>query len=128
MDYAKLEQWRLATLELARIKEQEMKLRKELFAEGFPLTDEGANALDLQDGWVLKATVPYTRTLDQTKVAELLKDLKKMKAPPTLIKTKYELSVGDYKKLDDAIRAAVDKVLTTKPGTPSMELIPPKGM
>ena len=113
MDYAKLEQWRLATLELARIKEQEMKLRKELFAEGFPLTDEGANALDLQDGWVLKATVPYTRTLDQTKVAELLKDLKKMKAPPTLIKTKYELSVADYKKSGVALSALLSAVTSS---------------
>jgi len=128
MDYVKLEAWRKCALELSRLKEEEMCLRKEIFAAAFIAATEGANKLVLQGGWELKATVPYTRTLDQTKVAELLKELKKAKAPSSLIKTKYELSVTDYKKLDDEIRSLVDSILTTKPGTPALELIQPKGM
>lgn len=126
MDYVKLEAWRKCALELSRIKEEEMCLRKEIFASAFVAATEGANKLTLQGGWELKATVPYTRTLDQAKVADLLKDLKKAKAPSTLIKTKYEISVTDYRKLDDEIRSLVDAILTTKPGTPQMELIAPK--
>lgn len=130
MDYVKLEAWRKCALELSRIKEEEMCLRKEVFASAFVAATEGANKLALQGGWELKATVPYTRTLDQAKVAEILKELKKAKAPSTLIKTKYELSVTDYKKLemDDAARSLIDSILTTKPGTAALELIPPKGM
>ena len=130
MDYVKLEAWRKCALELSRIKEEEMCLRKEVFASAFVTATEGANKLVLQGGWELKATVPYTRTLDQAKVAEILKELKKAKAPSTLIKTKYELSVTDYKKLemDDAVRSLIDSILTTKPGTAALELIPPKGM
>ena len=130
MDYVKLEAWRKCALELSRIKEEEMCLRKEVFASAFVAATEGANKLVLQGGWELKATVPYTRTLDQAKVAEILKELKKAKAPSTLIKTKYELSVTDYKKLemDDAVRSLIDSILTTKPVTAALELIPPKGM
>lgn len=128
MDYIRLEAWRKCALELSRLKDEEMCLRKEVFADAFVMATEGANKLALQGGWELKATVPYTRTLDQTKVAELLKELKKVKAPSTLIKTKYELSIADYKKLDDEIRSLVDNILTTKPGTPALELIQPKGI
>lgn len=130
MDYVKLEAWRKCALELSRLKEEEMCLRKEIFASAFVAATEGANKLVLQGGWELKATVPYTRTLDQAKVADILKELKKAKAPASLIKTKYELSVTDYKKLemDDAVRSLVDSILTTKPGTPALELIQPKGM
>ena len=130
MDYVRLEAWRKCALELSRLKEEEMCLRKEIFKEAFDAASEGANKLALQGGWELKATVPYTRTLDQAKMAEILKELKKAKAPSTLIKTKYELSVTDYKKLemDDAARSLIDSILTTKPGTAALELIPPKGM
>lgn len=127
MDYVRLEAWRKCALELARLKEEEMCLRKEIFKEAFEAATEGANKLTLQGGWELKATVPYTRTLDQAHVAELLKELKKAKAPSTLIKIKYDLSVADYKKLDDHIGGMVDAHLTTKPGTPALELVPPKG-
>lgn len=128
MDYIRLEAWRKCALELSRLKDEELCLRKEVFAEAFVMATEGTNKLALPGGWELKATVPYTRTLDQTKVAELLKELKKAKAPSTLIKTKYELSITDYKKLDDEIRSLVDHILTTKPGTPALELIQPKGI
>lgn len=130
MDYVKLEAWRKCALELSRLKEEEMCLRKEIFASAFVAATEGANKLVLQGGWELKATVPYTRTLDQAKVADILKELKKANAPASLIKTKYELSVTDYKKLemDDAVRSLVDSILTTQRGTPALELIQPKGM
>jgi hypothetical protein len=58
----------------------------------------------------------------------VLKELKKMKAPADLIKVKYELGVTEYRKLPSDLLALVNTVLTTKPGTPALELIPPKGM
>lgn len=123
MDYSKLELWRKTTQDLASVKALEMKLRKELFKENFQAPAEGVNSIELQDGWQLKVNVPYTRSLDQDKAPGLLKALKK--TAPDLIKTKYELSAAEYRKLDEATLTLVDAALTTKPGTPSMELIAP---
>lgn len=125
MDYAKLEQWRAATLELELVKANEMRLRKELVAECFPTLLEGTNSRELQGGWVLKMNQPFTRSLDQAKAPELLKALKKLKAD-SVVKVKYDLSVAAYRTLEGQARALVDEVLTTKPGSPSLELVPPK--
>jgi len=124
--YSKLEEWRMASQELAFYKEQEMALRKQVLNLFFPIQEEGSNNVELSQGWSLKATVPYTRSLDQKKMVEVLKDLKKHKAPAALIKTTYTLSVAEYRELDAGIKSIIDTVLTTKPGTPSMELIAPK--
>lgn len=127
MDFVKLEQWRKAASDLSRIKTEEMKLRKELFADNFDRPSEGVNSIELPEGWTLKATVPYTRNLNQVRAVDVVKLLKKMKAPAGLIKTSYTLSVSDYKKLtDENVKRLVDDILTTAPGTPAMELVPPK--
>lgn len=128
LDLDTLEAWRKAALELAMWKEREMTLRKVVFADAFPNPVEGTNKHEVMDGWTIKATQPYTRALDQSKVEPILKDLKKQKLGD-LIKVKYELSVTDYKKLaeDDPAKAVIDAILTTKPGAPSLELIAPKG-
>lgn len=128
MDFTKLEQWRKCALELSRIKDEEMRLRKEIFASAFTSPTEGTNKHELMDGWQLKATLPYNRALDQSKCEAVLKDLKKQKLGD-LIKVKYELSVTDYKKLaeDDVTKAVLDAIMTTKPGAPSLELVAPKG-
>ena len=128
MDFTKLEQWRTCALELSRIKDEEMRLRKEIFAAAFTSPVEGTNKHELMEGWQLKATYPYTRALDQTKCEALLKNLKKQKLDD-LIKVKYELNVTDYKKLaeDDVTKAVLDAIMTTKPGAPALELVAPKG-
>lgn len=124
-NYTKLEQWRKLTTDLARIKAEEMKLRKELFGEIFMNSErEGTHSFDLDGGWKLEAVVLYSRSLDQALAAEVFKKVKK--SHPTLIKVKYDLSVAEYRKLDDATKAGIDAILTTKPGSPSMELVPPK--
>ncbi len=122
-----LEAWRKAASDLSALKEREMALRKAVFASAFENAKEGTNVCDIQDGWALKATLPYTRTLEQAKAEQALKDLKKNKMG-YLLKIKYELSVSDYKKLehDDVAKAIIDSILTTKPGAPSLELVPPK--
>lgn len=125
MNYEKLEQWRAAALELELAKTLEMRLRKELTAECFPNLLEGTNSIELQAGWVLKMNQPFTRTLDQAKAPEVLKALKKLKADGA-VKVKYDLSVTVYRTLEGQARALVDDILTTKPGSPSLELVAPK--
>lgn len=125
MNYAKLEQWRAAVAQLAIVRDEELRLRKELAAECFPTLLEGTNSQELQGGWVLKLTQPFTRSLDQARSPELLKALKKLNAD-AVIKVKYDLSLAAYRGLDGQARALVDEVLTTKPGTPTLELVAPK--
>lgn len=128
MDFTKLEQWRKCALELSRIKDEEMKLRKEIFAAAFTSPIEGTNKHELMDGWQLKATYPFNRALDQSKCEAVFKELKKQKLGD-LIKVKYELNVTDYKKLaeDDLTKAVLDAIMTTKPGAPALEIVAPKG-
>lgn len=126
MNFTKLEAWRLATLELAALKAKEMQLRKELTAENFTSTEEGTHTLDVADGWQLKMTQPYTRSLDQAKMPEILKQLKKLKADGA-VKVKYELSITQYRTLEAESKALLDAAVTTKPGAPSLELVAPKG-
>lgn len=125
MNYEKLEQWRAAALDLELAKTLEMRLRKELATECFPTLLEGTNTLELQGGWVLKLNQPFTRSLDQAKAPEVLKALKKLKADGA-VKIKYDLSLAVYRGLEGQARALVDDILTTKPGSPSLELVAPK--
>ena len=127
MDYVKLEAWRKLDAELKRIKTEEMSLRKELFKEIFNTENEGTHTVALSEGWKLKANQPYTRKLDKELMPEIINAL--VKFNPFLIKTEYSLSVTEYKKIEasNPIKAVVDAVLTTTPGCPSMELVPPKG-
>ena len=125
MNYVKLEQWRAAARELELVRDNEMRLRKELVAECFPNMAEGVSYLDLMSGWKLKVNQPFTRSLDQDKAPEVLKALKKIKAD-NAVKIKYDLSVAVYRTLDGQARALVDDILTTKPGSPSLEVVPAK--
>lgn len=127
METSLLQQWNETLGELAALKAKEMSLRKQLVATVFPNVIEGVQTLPLNNGWQLKMTQPFTWSLDQAKVPALLKELKKLKADPTLIKTKYELSIGEFRKLEGEALLLVQDIMTTKPGAPSLELVPPKG-
>lgn len=126
MDYNLLTMWQKAAEELARAKALEMTLRKKIFTDAFSNAPEGASIVELQDGWKLKATVPYTYALDQTAAPDVLSKLKKLKAT-NLMRVKYETSVSAFKALpeDSAARSLIVPILTIKPGTAAMELIPP---
>lgn len=43
-----------------------------------------------------------------------------------IVKTSFELSVGEYGKLPEPLRAIIDDVITTSPGAPQVEIIAPK--
>lgn len=125
MNYAKLEAWRLVAIQLNALKAQEMELRKVFVADAFDTSKEGAQTIDLDEGWQIKMNQPFTRSLDQAKMPEVLKALKKMKADDA-VKVKYELAITAYRLLSTEQRKVIDEVLTTKPGSPSLELVPPK--
>jgi hypothetical protein len=127
MQTSLLQEWNETLGQLSTLKAKEMSLRKQLVATVFPEVVEGTQTLQLNNGWKLVMTQPFTRSLDQAKVPALLKELKKLQAAPTLIKIKYELSIGEFRKLEGEGLLLVQDILTTKPGAPSLELVAPKG-
>lgn len=129
----KLNEWTasLAAAEVAKLAiAREQELRKEVMALFFPAPKEGVNSLPLQAGWTLKATHKLERKLDEAALPAVLKQLREMGVnPDTLIRTKPELETKAYKSLAQINPAAIrvfEQALTIKPGSPVVELIPPK--
>ena len=112
-----------ATAVIAR----EQDLRKKVIAAAFPSPEEGVNKLGLANGWVLKATCPVTRTVDEAAFDLLRPKLAELGVvADALVRTKLSLETKAYKSLSDATRALVDEALTIKPGSYILDLVPPK--
>lgn len=126
--------WQKAEKELETIKTAEMNLRKLIFGECFPNPKEGTNSLELGAGYILKGThkLSYSVTNNDavcTKALEAIHDTGN-EGPfiaERLIKWKPELSTSEYKKADDKYKKLLEPCLTIKPGSPSLELVAPKG-
>ena len=125
---AEWEQAKAAVPAAALVISREQDLRKKVIANVFPAPSEGVNKLDLANGWALKATCPVTRTVDDAAFDLLRPKLAELGViADTLVKTKLSLETKAYRNLSDATRALVDEALTIKPGSYTLELVPPKG-
>jgi hypothetical protein len=125
--YTKIGRWNELQAQLVTIKDQEMKLRREIFAAGFPAPTEGTNKLELPEGWTMKATYKLNRSLDEAALPAVLAELRKHKVnTEELVSYKPSLSLSAYKKLDPRWVAILDQVVTTTPGAPTLELVAPK--
>ena len=124
---AEWEKAKAAVPAAALVISREQDLRKKVIATVFPEPGEGVNKFDLANGWVLKATCPVTRTVDDAAFDLLRPKLAELGViADTLVKTKLSLETKSYKSLSDATRALVDEALTIKPGSYTLELVPPK--
>lgn len=138
----KLSKWRELQLQAAAACEAEMKLRKELVAEMFDADKlEGDETVTLSNGWKLKAGKKLYYNVTQGEPLDDLENfLDKVKGQQffdELLRWKAELSLSTYKKslpiframLNATQQAKLDKlmgeIITTKPGAPSLELVPP---
>ena len=130
---AKLQAWHQAVLaaqEAKKLVEAEQALRKEVMALFFPEPVEGTNKFDLEAGWSLKATHKIERKVDEAALPAVLQQLREMGVnPDPLIRTKPDLDTKAYKSLvqinPDAAHV-FEQALTIKPGSPTVELVPPK--
>jgi len=130
---AKLQEWHQAVLaaqEAKKVVEAEQALRKEVMALFFPEPVEGANKFELEAGWSLKATHKIERKVDEAALPAVLQQLREMGInPDPLIRTKPDLDTKAYKSLvqinPDAAHV-FEQALTIKPGSPTVELVPPK--
>lgn len=129
----KLQEWQTALLyamDAKKLVEREQELRKEVFGMFFELPKEGVNAFDLANGWKLKGTYKLERKIDEAALPAIKEVLAKLQVnSDVLIKWKPELAITEYKSLlilnPEAVKV-FDQVLTTKPGSPTLELVPPK--
>jgi len=125
--------WNQAATELAKLVDHERRLRTAVFETHFPAHTEGVNRTDIGNGYQLKATAKYNYNLKnkngETEMAiEAIAKLGEKGAfiADRLIRWQPELSVSEYRKLDDTIKKEIDKVLEIKPGMPALEIEAPK--
>lgn len=113
--------------QIAALKEEELALRKEIFEACFENPVEGTNSFNLNGGYVVKFTHKINRTLDMAALPTVRELLTEANVNvDDLIRMKPELSVTTYKKLPDSARQIMDMAITSKPGTPSYEIVLPK--
>ncbi len=125
-----LQEWNNAVSAAASAKQtvdRELVLRKAVMVEFFPIPEEGVNAMDMGQGWTLKATYKIDRKVDAAALPAIMAKLRELgvKADP-LIRYKPEISVDPYRALPDEARKIFDTALIIKPGSPTVALIPPK--
>lgn len=121
-----LQQWSDLNTQLKAVKDAELGLRKQLFAYFFPNPEEGTNTVDLGNGWKLKAGYKLNRSVDKAALMSVLKEMPEG-SEDTLIDYKPSLKLSAYRKLDKDICLVFDEALITKPGTPTLDIVPPKG-
>ena len=125
--FSKIGRWTQLSQQLAAIKDEEMKLRKELFEECFPSPTEGTATVDMPEGWKLKGTYKLTRSLDEAALPAVIAELHKHKvSTDQLITYKPNLSLSAYRKMDDKWRKVLEQAMEIKPGGPALELGAPK--
>lgn len=144
----KISQWFQFVQQLTALKEKEFPLRTEIVCNaGFDITKlEGTETLDLEafwPGWKLKAEKEQNFSLsnDEGESTALQYALHPYRPDfaANIVKWKPELSIKTYRELlawletadqNDpgimAIREALAKALTVKPGAPQLKLVPPK--
>lgn len=125
--YSKIGRWNELQSKLASIKDEEMKLRKEIFEECFPSPVEGVATIDMPEGWQLKGTYKLTRSLDEAALPAVIAELHKHKvSTDRLVTYKPNLSISEYRKLDPKWQHVLEQAMEIKPGAPTLALVAPK--
>lgn len=112
--------------EIAKLAEEELGLRFMVAGHYFPEPKEGTNRVALPDDWAIKLDHKIDRKVDEAVLDVVLKELPEG-TKDTVIRTKYELKVKEYKGLLESHKKIFDKALIIKPaGTPTLTIEPPK--
>ncbi len=131
-----LAEWVQAKQTLEAAKAREIELRKAIVADDSffdPDKEEGTETFDLGGGYKLKATkkINYSMANKQGETFAALKALSSLgpasqRIAKDLVNFSASLRLSEYKKLDDQERRIIDEVITTRPGSPTLELVEPK--
>lgn len=143
-------EWQEAQALLENCKAKEMSLRLKIFKHYFPHPAEGTNDVRMPDGYVVKAQYKLTRDVDSAAldalkkltVADVKEQLDKLQvdysavAPDMLLTAylklpvdqliKYDpaLAIREYRKLTVEQAVFFEQCLATKPGAPSIKIVP----
>lgn len=124
---AKMREWQEAKRLLDINKAVEIKLRKELFGEFFPIPEEGTNTFELPEGWKIKGGYKLERKVDEAALPAVNAQLDDLGvAFDKLVAFKPSLVKKEWNKLSEEAKLVFDEALITKPGTPTLEVVPPK--
>lgn len=124
----KLTLWNRLNLNLKTLKEEEMKLRNEIVSEFFdPGKTEGTEYADLANGYRLKVVKKENYNLDNKngKVDAALEKLNEGIAD-LVVNWNPSLSISNYRKLTDSEKSVFNDCLEIKPGSPTLEIVPPR--
>ncbi|UPT53337.1 hypothetical protein [Synechococcus phage Yong-L2-223] len=130
--YTKLENWHKLAIEVAKLRDQENELRREIVDEFFAGAEEGTNTITLDYGKVLKANVTINRKVDAEQLEALkttAKDTGKtsvLMAIDTLFTYKPSLSVSGWRGMTAEEQKVFADVITEQPGSPSLSIDTPK--
>ena len=127
INLADLKKWSDMAEELRELKAKEAALRLKLFKSIFIEPKEGTNKFNLAAGYVLKATLPINRKVDIVAFEAMKQQLiaAHIKADK-LVQFKPELSISQYRTLDEEELKLVDQFLIISEGSPQMEIVLPK--
>lgn len=115
--------------DLELLKENEMKLRKELFelvSKKGEIT-KGTNNIALPDGWALKVVAKETTTVEESVLPAVRVKMREAGITEDVFKFKPSLVADQYKGLTAEQKAIVNEALVTKPASPEVKIIAPKG-
>lgn len=109
---------------LAKLKNDEMELRKALADAAFNDHSEGTHTRELADGRVLKCVFPMNRSVDAANVQAVNEQIHKMgEDARDLFTWKPSVSMTAYKKLSPEAQKIADLAITTRPGSPTLKVV-----
>jgi hypothetical protein len=124
--FEQLQVWYGLQQQLANLRNTEFVQRGRMASFYFTDPNEGTNRIDLGGGFDLKLDYKINRNVDEAALLTVTAEQAKALALPMdkLFKWKPELSVTEYRKLNDKQREFVDSLLDIKPGSPSLSIVP----
>lgn len=123
--YDALAEWLDVRDALKPLQEREKELRLQLFAAAFPEPREGANNYPLPTGQKFVGTHKTTRSVEEKKIGEvdqLLQASGSNYRVGHFLKPSYSLKATEYKQAPANVRAILDRMITTKPAMPVIEV------
>lgn len=115
--------------QLAAVKASEMKLRQEVFDvinKKGEIT-KGTNSIALPDGWALKVVAKESVSVEESVLPAVRVKMREAGITEDVFKFKPSLVADQYKCLTAEQKAIVNEALVTKPASPEVKIIAPKG-
>lgn len=124
---ADIAEWYTTKQELQRIQAKERALRDKIIKTYFAAPVEGTNKVDIT-GAVMKMTYKIDRKIDLPMLNGIMSTLVQNGIPiDQLVENKPTLKVAAWRKLSDEHARIFNQCVESKPGSPSLEVVPNKG-